>query len=112
MQKIVNVANDFTRFPSGRYKRNGPTSGEEFRDRFLLPVIRAGDQVKVELDGTIGYGSSFLEEAFGGLVRALGDESLDIRSIVALETSNSILHEEITGYIVAASSRLKPSRRT
>ena len=61
----VNVARDFTRFPSGRYKRNGSTSGEAFRERFLEEPLRRGEVVQVELDGTIGYGSSFLEEAFG-----------------------------------------------
>jgi hypothetical protein len=111
MQKIVSVAIDFTRFPSGRYKKNGPTSGEEFRDTFLVPLIRDGNRVKVELDGTIGYGSSFLEEAFGGLVRVLGNNVQDIHTMVILDTSNDVLRQEIVGYIDAAISRLKPSRR-
>ena len=63
----VNVANDFTKYPSGRYKKNGTTSGEEFRERLLEPHLKAGEKLEISLDGTIGYGSSFLEEAFGGL---------------------------------------------
>ena len=63
--KTINVAKDFTRFPSGRFKRNGSTSGEAFRQEFLEPPLKDGQGISVELDGTIGYGSSFLEEAFG-----------------------------------------------
>jgi STAS-like domain of unknown function (DUF4325) len=41
-----------------------------FRDDFLVPALGTYDQVRVVLDGTAGYPSSFLEEAFGGLVRS------------------------------------------
>jgi hypothetical protein len=44
-------------------------SGERFREEFLRPILTAENKITVEIDGTEGYGSSFLEEAFGGLVR-------------------------------------------
>ncbi|WP_081259249.1 STAS-like domain-containing protein [Burkholderia territorii] len=65
----INVARDFTRWPAGRYRADGPYSGEVFRDEVLVPALARAEVVEVELDGTRGYGSSFLEEAFGGLVR-------------------------------------------
>lgn len=66
----IEVASDFSRTPGPRFKRLGPHSGEEFRER-LLQALRTAptESVEVFLDGTEGYGSSFLEEAFGGLVR-------------------------------------------
>ncbi|WP_335918322.1 STAS-like domain-containing protein [Shewanella algae] len=67
--KYINVR-DFSKFPGPRYIKLGPYSGEEFRDNHLIPFIQNTDgQFGVDLDGVIGYGSSFLEEAFGGLVR-------------------------------------------
>lgn len=66
----INIAKDFCEFPSGRFRKNGEGSGEEFREEILLPVFQAGDELKIELSGTPGYPSSFLEEAFGGLVRS------------------------------------------
>lgn len=66
----ISIAEDFTRYPGGRYRRHGRGSGEEFRDDFLLPLLRVGEHVTVNLDGTSGYPASFVEEAFGGLVRA------------------------------------------
>jgi hypothetical protein len=59
--------------PGGRYVSDGLFSGEWFREEVLRPAvshaIESGEKVRVDLDGAPGYGSSFLEEAFGGLVR-------------------------------------------
>lgn len=68
-QKFISVARDFSRAPAGRYASDGPFPGESFRDGHLIPALREYDDVTVDLDGTAGYGSSFLEEAFGGLIR-------------------------------------------
>lgn len=65
----ISIADEFTRFPGGRYRKLGKFSGEQFRDDFLFELLSKGNEVTVVLDGTEGYGSSFLEEAFGGLVR-------------------------------------------
>lgn len=66
----INVAKDFSRTPGGRVRSTGPASGEAFRE-LLLRKLRSNPQevLEVELDGAEGYGSSFLEEAFGGLIR-------------------------------------------
>lgn len=61
---------DFSMFPGPRYEKLGPDSGERFRDEVLLPAIQKDKEIQVVLDGTFGYGSSFLEESFGGLVRS------------------------------------------
>lgn len=63
------IARDFSEYPAGRYRVDGAFSGEVFRDDLLEPTLREYDVVEVNLDGSMGYGSSFLEEAFGGLVR-------------------------------------------
>jgi hypothetical protein len=98
----VNVARDFTKYPAGRYKRNGKTSGESFRERFLVPYLLKGEKVTVELDGTIGYGSSFLEEAFGGAVRNTNLNSQSVAELIELVSSNKALKEEILRYIADA----------
>lgn len=71
--KIILRVREFTRYPGPRLKEDGDYSGEEFRDRYLLPKYLEAVKNKVCLhvifDGTKGYASSFLEEAFGGLVR-------------------------------------------
>jgi hypothetical protein len=108
---IISVATDFTRFPSGRYQINGTTSGEEFRERFLIPAISNGIRTKVLLDGTIGYGSSFLEEAFGGLVRKVNLSADVILGVLELETENQALKDEIIDYIKSAAARADRARK-
>lgn len=69
----ISIANDYTRTPGSRYIYEGPFSGEDFREQLLYPkyleAIQGGDGMEVDLDGCYGYATSFLEEAFGGLVR-------------------------------------------
>jgi len=69
----LSIATQFSIVPGGRLRRNGPHSAEEFRDDVLIPALRRAISdrqiLEVIFDGTAGYGSSFLEESFGGLVR-------------------------------------------
>lgn len=97
--KTINVAKDFTRFPAGRYRTDGPYSGELFREQFLAPALAEHPEISVVLDGAAGYGSSFLDEAFGGLVRTHIIESVNVRKRIKLESSDESLIDEIFGYM-------------
>lgn len=84
--KTLNIEKDFTWAPAGRYRKHGDYTGQVFREDFLVPALNEASKVIVNLDGVIGYGSSFVEEAFGGLIReenfrkALLKEKLEIYS--------------------------------
>ncbi len=107
-QVRVNVAKQFTKLPGARYKHLGPFSGEEFRERFLLEPLRQGKTVIVELDGVRGYGSSFLEEAFGGTVRALGLDVDDAVRRLKVETNMKSWQLDVEEYIRTAKSSRDP----
>ncbi len=94
---VINVANDFSRAPAGRFISDGPNSGERFRDKLLLPALAQGSLLVLELDGTRGYGSSFLEEAFGGLVRA-GYAASELVSRIKFKSNDPSLVSEINSY--------------
>jgi hypothetical protein len=71
--QTIDLAKDFSPFPGGRFKKNGPFSGEEFRERVLVPALKratdAHDQVVLTLsDPLAGVPGSFADEAFGGLI--------------------------------------------
>lgn len=74
MSTTINIAADYTPFPGGRYIEDGEGNGTTFRRDFLVPALASPRDEKtiVVLDGAAGYPSSFLEEAFGGLVRVEG----------------------------------------
>ena len=88
MKTEINVGRDFSPIPAGRYEQDGPFSGEAFRRRFLAEAIRSNTRVTVDLSGTDGYGSSFLEEAFGGLVKEFRLSPREIKAIIKLETTD------------------------
>ena len=97
----IDVGRDFTRFPAGRDLNDGPYCGEVFRDKFLRPWLDKGEPVVVKLDTALSYGSSFLEEAFGGLVR-LNYPKATILKLLTLDTEKPMLKQEIEGYIDSA----------
>lgn len=101
----IDVSRDFSRFPSGRYEKNGTTSGEAFRNKILEPALRGSKgKVKVLLDGTIGYGSSFLEEAFGGLVRVSRFDAADLLARFDFVSTDEALTKELREYITQAAA--------
>jgi hypothetical protein len=100
-KQIISIANQYTHTPGARHIIDGAYSGEEFRDTFLKPLfndINDTSEIIVDLDGTYGYGTSFLEEAFGGLARIFGKE-ICLRRLRFISNDDKLLIEEITGYI-------------
>ena len=91
----ISIADDFSPYPGGRVRADGPKSGEAFRDEVLLPALKRaeqkGDSVTVSLDGVAtGLGPSFLEEAFGGLVRKGPYSPARLRELMRIEANNPV----------------------
>lgn len=85
MTDMLSIARDFSPFPAGRKRGDGPYTGEKFREDLLAPRLKKHTKVILDLDGVEGLPSSFLEEIFGGLVRegfavAMLRELIEIRS--------------------------------
>ena len=102
------VATQYNRNLGPRYKFQSPKhdSGEEFRESLLLPAlkkcIKEKDILYVVFDGCSGAGVSFLEESFGGLIRA-GVQYDDIKKWMKIEwKSNPRKKEQAEGYIKKA----------
>ena len=95
---------EFSKVPGSRERDEGryAHSGEEFREDYLVPKYEEAIAKKVkliiDLDGTIGYGTSWLEEVFGGLVRMYNLE--DVKSTIEfISKEEPYLIEDIKHYI-------------
>ena len=91
-KKLIRVA-DYTRFPGGRFSADGEGNAEDFRTSYLVPPLKENQHILVNLDGVNGYPVSFIDAAFGGLVRDEGFESkfvLEHLELQALEPGYSI----------------------
>lgn len=100
--EVIDVGERFSRFPAGRIRTDGPFSGQRFREDFLVPALSDGGCVLVKLDSALGFGSSFLEEAFAGLVREHGFDPADLLQRLELEARDKSLIAEIREYIASA----------
>jgi hypothetical protein len=97
----INLGLEFGRYPAGRYLTDGPYSGQKFREDFLIPALNGPDEeIEIVLSDARGLKSSFLEEAFGGLVRAGFDANALIRRFKFVSRDPS-LEVEIHDYIRA-----------
>jgi len=107
--KVVKVVKDFHEKPYGRYKSDGPgceyTSGETFRVDILAPALREHEAVIVDLTGYNRYGRSFLDEAFGGLIREEGFTSSD------LEKKLTYKHDLVGRIIDVIDERIEAAKR-
>ena len=100
--KNISVARDFSKYPGGRFYTDGPWSGEQFRKEILEPALDDAETLVVDLNGTKGYGSSFLDEAFGGLVRLNKVSAGDLAKRIQFISADESYIEEIREYMSGA----------
>ncbi|MGC0914308.1 STAS-like domain-containing protein [Pantoea agglomerans] len=100
MTNIV-IAKDFSKKPFGRYGSDSPNSAERFRREFLVPALKEGtEKVVIDFRGiSMGVGSSFLEEAFGGLVRREGVAKTDLKKRLIIKSDMPFYKELIEKFI-------------
>ena len=80
MAEVLNVAKDYNKILGGRWIKLGAFSGEDFYNNMLRPkylkAISEQSKLIIELDGTTGYPSSFLDQSFGELARQYGKDNV------------------------------------
>ena len=107
MKPSINIAKEFSRYPAGRYELDGNYNGEKFRSTFLVEPLKQKAHVKIIFDGARGYGSSFLEEAFGGLIRLKFSKNEILETFEFESNDDPTLPDEIVGYIDDALAEAK-----
>ena len=73
-KKLIRVS-DYTQFPGGRFSSDGEGNAADFRINYLVPPLKENQYILLNLDGVNGYPASFIDAAFGGLVRDEGFDS-------------------------------------
>lgn len=90
---VLRIAADYTRYPGPREETQGAFSGERFLAEQLRPKFleaeRSGVKLVVDLDGTEGYSTAFLDGSFGELAREIGSKRV-------LATAEFICNDEPT----------------
>ena len=106
----IKISNDFSETPGGRYKTEGKYSGEEFRDTLLKKMyddaVSKNEILRIDFDDCYGIGTSFLEEAFGGLVRKYHLREI-LKHIELVANDDETILINVPKYIRAAEEKLK-----
>ncbi|MDZ7281037.1 STAS-like domain-containing protein [Sphingomonas sanguinis] len=104
---VVDVGNAFGRFPAGRSRSDSLFSGEAFREDVAEPALADGGEVVFDFSGVVGFPSSFLEEAFGVLIRMAirrgDDPDALITRIKVISPTDTSLAEEVRQCMMDAS---------
>lgn len=98
------IASEFSRCPGARFRSEGEFSGEEFRSNLLVPKIKEavskGVKLIVDLDGSAGYATSFIEESFGGLIRNDGFTFDELENVLIIKSDEDPTYvDDIKTYI-------------
>ena len=75
--KHIDIGREFAKHLGARYREDGKNSGQQFREEVLEPAFADHDLVVIALDSIGGYSASFMEEAFGGVVRKFGLDAVN-----------------------------------
>ncbi|MFZ7158321.1 STAS-like domain-containing protein [Avibacterium gallinarum] len=106
----INVIEEFSKKPYGRspekvMKGEENDTGLVFRNTLLTPKLKncisKGEKLKVILTGYNRYGRSFLDEAFGGLIR---DDNF---TYAELEKHLEIEHKDVQSIVKLSWDRIK-----
>jgi hypothetical protein len=95
---IIDLARDFSPYPAGRFSTDGDFNGEIFREKILVPKLKetisrgAAEKLIIDIDGVRSFGSSFLEEAFGGLIRLKHFTKKEVLNRIEIRTKKTRFH--------------------
>ena len=101
-KNYIKISNDFSITPGARYYSDGEDSGEAFYDKILKYAFKQALEdnklLVIDLDGTEGYATSFLDEAFMRLTKEFGKDVVTSHiKIISTEEPDWI--DEINTYI-------------
>jgi phosphomannomutase len=107
MEEYIKIATEFSATPGARYISDGKHSGQEFYETLLKDryetAMKNGRKLTVDLDGTHGYATSFLDEAFGRLSKDFGAVNV-FNNIFFVSNEEPYLIDEIKDYINEANN--------
>ena len=104
----IKICDDFSDAPGGRYISEGDFSGELFRESILIQkykeAIEQKTDLEIDFDGCYGFGTSFLEEAFGGMVRVHHEHGM-LKKLRFISTEDETIPRNIRKYIEKAEEK-------
>lgn len=100
--KVLTVS-EYTTEPYGRYIDDGDGNGEEYRTDYIMPILKKGHNLIINLDGVEDeYGSSFVVEAFANLIRKENMTYDEVKQRITFISNHQDWLDEIEYYLTEA----------
>lgn len=91
LKRFISIAEDFSKTPGGRTIDSGDFSAELLLKNILIPQMEEAKKynatVVIDLDGTIGYAASFIDEVFSNPIFSSKDNKIPVEIISKEEPS-------------------------
>lgn len=109
---MIDLAKDFSKYPAGRFHDDGTYNGEDFRKKVLAPMLeqltrdKSTEKLIIDIDGVRVFGHSFIEEAFGGLIRLGYYTSHELQNLIEVRCTKPTLmfYQEMIENIIATTT--------
>lgn len=100
-QSLVNTIklSSYSKEPFGRYPSDGDSDGQTFRNNFLIPALKTHEIVTIDLDVLHEINSSFIDEAFAGLIKYCDFTFKNLEQRLKFIAKNSDWINEIKWYM-------------
>ncbi|MBI2424181.1 MAG: DUF4325 domain-containing protein [Candidatus Hydrogenedentes bacterium] len=92
----INVAEDFSMVPGGRYRADGPWSGEQFLEEVLVPAFQKlarTELLEIDFDGVFGCAPCWISEVFYGLGLRFPEDEVAGRIVIVGENKALFLED-------------------
>jgi len=102
--EVINYkfAEQYTKYPGGRYRKLGEYSGEDFRETVLRPIFKSDRKIVIDATGVVtSFSPSFLDEAFGELAKEYGIDVF-LQKIDFFANDNPNLKDKMMYYVKKA----------
>jgi len=103
-QKKYKFTEEFTKYPGGRHKKDGPYSGEQFREEVLEPMFASGGGIEIDMTGVLGVPASFIDESFAEIAKKYGKEKF-LATIKVFSNDNANIFAEVMLFVEKATRK-------
>ena len=93
--ETLKISTDYSEFPGGRYSEDGLGNATDFREKYLIPMLEKNRPFMIDLNGVVSYPVSFIDEAFGGLVRMKRYTSEQLMKLIKFHSTDENLLETV-----------------
>ena len=98
MNELIIKVRDYTILPGARHRQDGDNSADEFYEdhikKYVQKSLISGQRITIDLDGTLGYASSFTSQLAIRIKQECKNKRRLIKKIIQIKSNDDPLQAE------------------